>query len=93
MHLLPESILLFYLLFDLEQANFSDSFLSSVKMEIVVVYIVQRMAVKIKQDYAYERLHVMSRVAILNVGFQDTFLFSYKFLRISKSFVYVGCKT
>ena len=62
-------------------------------MEIVVVYIVQRMAVKIKQDYAYERLHVMSRVAILKrFGFR-TLLFSYEFLRISKSFVYVGCKT
>ena len=45
-------------------------------MEIVVVYIVQRMAVKIKQDYAYERLHVMSRVAILKRFSFRTLLFS-----------------
>ena len=45
-------------------------------MEIVAVYIVQRMAVKIKQDYAYERLHVMSRVTILKRFSFRTLLFS-----------------
>lgn len=46
------------------------------KMEIVAVYIVQRMAVKIKQDYAYERLHVMFRVTILKRFSFRTLLFS-----------------
>ena len=43
---------------------------------MVVVYIVERMAVKIKQDYAHERLHVMSReVTLTRFGFR-TLLFS-----------------